>query len=179
MTATYPRQPFARYLTDNGQPNGSPEIIVDWSQTPGPFFLLPPADRTYFVTRMIVEVEGDPASTFHRQGYGSSLTGLTGGPLRLRIGDSGPLPIVEWPHPIKRMTDWLAFGAEPGNPLTHVVINAPIAYFNIDLTAIAGEQPIRLRGAKQENLQLFLDGRTDDLNLVHHRVQVFGVEVEE
>lgn len=178
MTATYPRQPFARYLTDNGQPNGSPEIIVDWSSSPGPFFILPPADRTYFVTRMIVEIEGDPAAQFFRNGYGSSPTGLTAGNMRLRIVE-GINTLVDWPHPIKRATDWLAFGAEPGNPLTHVVINAPIAYFNIDLTAIAGEQPIRLRGAKQENLQLFLDGRTDDLNLVHHRVQVFGVEVEE
>lgn len=177
MMSCCPSTPFAGYLTENGQLTGPADIIRDWTSSPGPFFILPPAGKTYHLSRMVIEIEGDPNALFYRTGYGNTATGIVDGNMRLRVSE-GTTTTVEWPTPIKRVSDWLAFGGVPLNGPTLTLLQAPFAYYSIDLLAITNGRGVCLRGGKQESLQLFLDGNTDVLGLVKNRAQVFGVEAE-
>jgi hypothetical protein len=69
--------PIIRFLDTNGNGTGTKNAIGDYSVTPVPFFIMPPAGRVYIVTQFIVQVSD--AGGFGQAVYASLANPLTNG----------------------------------------------------------------------------------------------------
>lgn len=97
-----------RELTDDGKPDGDPEMNVNGSVTPVPYFIAPAVngDDIYLITRLVVHYEDN--GTWSSEKFGSIAGGLTNGikvAIQNAAGDTDKVLLTSL-HTVKANSNW-------------------------------------------------------------------------
>lgn len=165
-----PRLMFSRYADTDGDGSGTKNANGDYSGGEEIFYIQPPADESFYVSRLIVSIED--ASGFSAAEYGNLAAALSTG-VEVRVqDDAGTIIDLTDALPVKTNAGWgaLCYDVDlktwgQGNELLVV-----------RWTFSKSGQFIKLNGDDGERLEIVLN---DDLDgLVGHRFLLQGYRVD-
>lgn len=94
---------LSRCLDTNGNQTGTTAVTGDYSVTPEEFFIQPPSDRIYYITRMLVGIRDTGNFSASIYGAGSALT--NGIKVQLK-NDDGTWDILDPNLPVTTNAQW-------------------------------------------------------------------------
>lgn len=159
------RELLYRFLDTNGDSTGIIDGIGDYSSGIVRFYIQPPANHTYFIARLLVEVED--SGGFDSGLYGNNVVLTNGIQVQIR-NDIGIVTDLTAGYPITTNSDWGRYTYD----FSHNNFGSGNEFLHVRWSFYKSQGIVRLRGDLNERLEVRLNDNFG--GLIGHRFHIQG-----